>query len=58
MQSPRLPYIKPAVVQLEYTADVRVSMTAPCKGFDSGNGTGGQFGGCKDAFNSICQDVS
>jgi len=58
MQSPRLPYIKPSVVQLEYTTDVKVSMTLPCKGLDTGNGSGGNFNACRDDTSAICQDVS
>jgi|GEM_PF-6308229 len=57
METPRLPYVKPYVTQLGYTADVRVSMTAPCKGVNSVGGSGGQSG-CLDVDGLACQDAS
>jgi hypothetical protein len=58
MNDERLPYIKPQLLVLEQTADVRVSMTSNCKTVTSGNGAGGNFGACFDQIGNVCSNVS
>jgi hypothetical protein len=58
MNDERLPYVKPQLLVLEQTADVRVSMTNNCKTVTSGNGSGGNFGSCFDTIGNVCSNVS
>ncbi len=58
MSDERLPYIKPQLLILEQTADVRVSMTNNCKTTTSGSGSGGNFGACFTPIGNVCSNVS
>lgn len=57
MQDEREPYVKPAIVRLEHTADLKVSMTSGCKTGAAGIG-GSNSSFCDNVINNCTIAVS